>query len=83
MFDALKDYSPKVCGEVLEVLEHIPKQYYDKLPREVIDYFNQNAEDLDKRNFVYNIALPIERQGISSECMEIIRFLAKVFWLNE
>ena len=76
------DYSAEVCNEIAEILDHIPKTLYDKLPDEIINYFYQNADNREK-SFEYNVALPILEQPISPETKSVILFLSRIFWKEE
>jgi hypothetical protein len=77
------DYSAEVCDEVVEILDHIPKSDYDKLPREIINYFYRNCNSTDEKSFKYNMALPISKQNIHQETKDILTFLILVFWQQE
>lgn len=75
----MKDnYSTNVCNEVVEILEHIPKNLYDKIPKDTVNYFYQNADG--NKTFRYNVSLPILEQNFSQQTKEIILSLADVFW---
>ena len=76
------DYSITTCNEIAEILDHIPKNLYDKLPREIINYFYQNSDE-NLQKFKYNVALPILNQNISQESKEIVLFLFRIFWQDE
>ena len=74
-----KDYSTDTCNEVVEILSHIPKGLYDKLPKDIINYFYQNSDE-SIRHFKYNVASPISSQNINQETRGIIKFFFAVFW---
>ena len=42
--------------EVLEILKYIPKEEYDKIPKELIEFFEKNKEK--SYQYIYNPALP-------------------------
>ena len=48
-------YSTDTCSEIIEILDHIPRVLYDKLPSSIINYFYQNA-DVRNKQFEYNVA---------------------------
>ena len=73
------DYSEKVCDEVIEFLEHIPKPDYDKLPRQIINYFYQHCNPTSEKSFTYNIALPVSQQNLHQETKDVLTFLIRVF----
>ncbi len=77
------DYSAKVCDEVVEFLEHIPKPDYDKLPRQIINYFYQHCSPTSEKSFTYNLALPVSQQSFHQETKDILTFLIRVFWEYE
>lgn len=75
------DYSIETCNEMSEILDHIPRELFDKLPKEIVNYFYQNASN--DNGFKYNVALPILEQGVSDDTRNIIVFLSRVFWKEE
>lgn len=75
----MNNYSAKACTEIAEILDHIPKKLYERLPKEIINYFYQNRADKCEI-FEYNVALPIWEQNISEETREILKFIEIIFW---
>lgn len=71
-------YSPETCDQLIEVLKYIPKDEYEKIPREVISdlYSNCNSES----TFVYNQALSLEEQGLSDETLAALREFSEKYW---
>ena len=42
--------------EVLEILKHIPKEEYDKIPKELIEFFEKNKDK--SYQYIYNPVSP-------------------------
>ena len=42
--------------EVLEILKHIPKEEHDKIPKELIEFFEKNKDK--SYQYTYNLASP-------------------------
>jgi hypothetical protein len=73
------EYSERVCDEVVGFLEQIPRSEYDKLPRQIINYFYQNCSPTSENGFVYNTALPVSKQNLHQETKDVLTFLIRVF----
>lgn len=60
----------KAYVEVLDLLQHLPKDEYQKIPQEEIDFFENNKD----ANYVCKIDYdkPLEEQDISQEANSII-----------
>ena len=71
-------WSAEVCDELLEVLKYIPKQDYEKIPRETLSYLYANCNT--KSSFIYNQALSFSEQEISEEAKGILRKFKKEYW---
>ena len=68
-------------SEVLEVLKYLPKEDYDKIPSKTIDLLEANCDE--NSDFVYNIALPFDKQNISKEAKSILALLYRTSWITE
>lgn len=68
-------------NEVLEVLRYIPKEDYNKVPKKLIDLLEQNRNE--KNDFVYNIALPFDKQDISKDAKVILAIIFRNCWATE
>lgn len=56
--------------EVLEILSHLPKKQYDKIPKEKIDFYKNNRD----KDYIYHLNSQIElsKQTISKEANAIL-----------
>lgn len=75
-----EDYN-KAYSEVLEVLRYIPLSYYKKIPKHYIDFMEENCDETS--SFVYNIALPFEKQSISDTAKNILGMIFRLFILTQ
>lgn len=64
-------------AEVLEVLNYIPMEEYKKIPKSFITFMEENCNE--KNEFVYNIALPFEKQNLSENAMDILAMIYRLF----
>lgn len=72
----------KACTEILEILKYLPKHEYEKIPKEEIEFFEQNKDK--SYVFEFNEELSFEEQSILPETQTIIVKLYKdYFWLND
>lgn len=63
--------------EVLEILKHIPKTEYEKIPKEQIDFFNNNCDK------TYNFVYDENNLNLSRKTYAIIVNLYKNYIANE
>lgn len=76
----MKDYS-KAFVEVIEILKHIPKDEYEKIPKEKIEFFISN---MDKEyEFNINPEIELSQQNISREANAIIVTIFRDYFLTE
>ena len=68
-------------GEVLEILNFIPKSEYDKIPKTKIKMFIKNAGDI--KGFKYNPNITLQEQNISEVGRTIIAILFRDYWATE
>lgn len=67
--------------EVLEILRHFPKEEYDKIPLEKIQFYIDN---MDKNyNFTINPEIDLAEQNISEEANAIIITLFRDYYATE
>ena len=60
----------KAYTEVIEIIKYFPKEEYDKIPLEKINYYKEN---MDKNyNFQINPNVELEKQNISKEANAIL-----------
>lgn len=70
------------CTEILEILKYLPEEDYKKIPKDEIDFFNQNNDK--NYNFKFNEALTFEEQSILPETQSIIvKLYRDYFCTNE
>ena len=67
------NYSPDVCDQLIEILKYVPKKDYEKIPRAVKEYLYSNCNQ--ERSFIYNQALPLNKQHLSEETRLALREL--------
>lgn len=67
--------------EVLEILKYIPKEDYNKIPKNKIElyetYSNKNY------NFIYNPDKTLDEQNVSKIAKGVIAILYRDYWANE
>jgi len=64
-------------AEVIEVLNYIPSADYKKIPKHYITFMEENCDE--NCSFVYNIALPFEKQNISDTAKDILGMIFRLF----
>lgn len=67
--------------EVLEILKFIPKEDYEKIPKEKIKLFETNSNK--NYNFKYNPILTLDEQETSKLAKTIIAILFRDYWATE
>lgn len=65
-------------SEVLEILQHISQEDYDKIPKEKITLFEANANK--DYNFTYDIDKTLDEQSVSNKAKTIIAILFRDYW---
>lgn len=65
-------------SEVLEILQHISKEDYNKIPNEKIKLFKENANK--NYSFKYNSNLTLAEQNVSKRARAIIAILFRDYW---
>ena len=71
----------KAYAEVIEVLNYIPLEDYKKIPKTYIKYMEENSDE--NSSFVYNIALPFEKQNISDAAKNILGMIFRLFIISQ
>lgn len=71
----------KAYTEVLEILSHLPKDEYCKIPKEKIEFYKENMD----KDYSYNInpMLELSKQYISEEANAILISLFRDYFANE
>ena len=67
--------------EVLEILTYISKEDYEKIPINLIELFEENANL--EHNFKYNSQITLSEQGCSDITKAIIALLYRDYWASE
>lgn len=67
----------KAYSEVLEILKYIPLNDYNKIPQKYIKHLEENCDE--NSEFVYNVALPFDKQEISENAKDILGMILKLF----
>lgn len=68
-------------AEVIEVLNYIPLEDYKKIPKKYITFMEENCDE--NSSFVYNIALPFEKQNISDDAKNILGMIFRLFIIEQ
>ena len=68
-------------AEMLEILKHVSKEDYDKIPKRRIQLFETNANKEYK--FTYNPNLTLNEQNVSKRAKAIIAILFRDYWATE
>lgn len=67
----------KAYAEVLEILNHLPKAQYDKIPKEKIEFYKNNCD------ISYDFKLQKDLKNISTKANAIIISLYKNYFTSE
>ena len=75
------DKYKKAYTEVLEILSHLPKEEYRKIPKEKIDFYKSNLD----RNYYYTIDpnIDLSKQYISKEANSVLISLFRDYIATE
>ena len=68
-------------NEVVEILNHIPKADYNKVPQNIIDMFKSNMET--NYFFEYDTKKTLNEQNVSKDAKTIIAILYRDYWATE
>ena len=68
-------------SEVLEILKHISKEEYNKIPKEMIQMFKTNATN--ESHFAYNSNKTLQEQNVSETARTIIAILFRDYCATE
>ena len=68
-------------SEVLEILKHISKEDYNKIPKQRIELFETNANK--DYTFEYNADKTLDEQNVSKIAKTIIAILFRDYWATE
>lgn len=67
--------------EVLEILKYLPKNEYEKIPKEKIEFFERNKDK--SYNFFIKPQIELEKQNISIEANSIIITIFRDYFASE
>lgn len=65
-------------SEVLEVLNHMSKEDYNKIPKDMLEMFQTNCNN--EYQFRYDLNKKFEEQGISKRAKLILAILFRDYW---
>jgi len=68
----------KEYNEVVEILNHIPKEDFKKIPEDLVNMFKFNMDS--DYNFKYDTKKTLNEQNVSKEAKTIIAILFKNYW---
>ena len=68
-------------SEVLEILKHISKEDYNKIPKQRIKLFETSANK--NYEFTYNPDQTLDEQNVSSRAKIIIAILFRDYWATD
>lgn len=68
-------------SEVLEILRCIPKEDYDKIPKEKISLFETNSNK--EYDFTYDMNKTLDEQNVSKKAKTIIAILFRDYWATD
>lgn len=71
----------KAYTEVLEILKHLPKEEYEKIPKTEIQFYESNCDRNYK--YLYDESLKVEQQKISREANTVIISIYMNYFANE
>ena len=72
--------SNKSLTEVYEVLKHLSKDSYNKIPKEVIEIIENNKDD--DYNWKYDVSRKLEEQDLSREAISILSYINLEYLLS-
>ena len=68
-------------SEVLEILKYIPIKDYNKIPKNIIELFEKNANN--EHRFIYNPNKTLDEQNVTKRAKAIIAILFRDYWANK
>ena len=72
---------PKAYKEVLEIIKYLPKEEYERIPKEKIEFFEKNCDK--EYNFIFNISKTLEEQEFLRETNAIIVTLFRDYFATD
>jgi len=68
-------------SEVLEILKYVPKEEYEKIDKEKLDFYEKNKKS--DYNFNYDINKTLDEQGVSKIAKVIISIIYRDYWASD
>lgn len=68
----------KSCTEVLEILKHISKADYNKIPSEIVEALEEDKDS--QYNFSYDVNKTLDEQNVSKQTKTIIGIFFRDYW---
>lgn len=65
-------------SQILEILKYIPKEDYNKIPKNMIELFEKNCDK--QSNFKYDPNKTLQQQNVNSTTKSIIAMLFRDYW---
>ena len=75
-----KEYA-NAYREIIEILKYIPKEEYDKIPKNKIKLYEENSNK--EYDFKYNPSKTLDEQNVSEITKGIIALLFRDYWATE
>ena len=64
--------------EILEILKYMDEVYVDKIPKKLIEFFEENKEK--NYSFKYNNAVELEKQNLNDNTLALLAMLNLNYW---
>ena len=64
--------------EILEILKYMDEVYVDKIPKKLIEFFEENKEK--NYSFKYNSAVELEKQNLNDNTLALLAMLNLNYW---
>ena len=74
----MTDETKRVYTEVLEVLENVPQEYTDKIPKDILEIFRK--ERVDNYKIGINKECPLKNENLNKRTLAIIAMLNYKYW---
>lgn len=64
--------------EILEILKYMDKIYVDKIPKKLIEFFEENKAN--NYNFKYDSAVELDKQNLNDNTLALLAMLNLNYW---
>ena len=68
-------------SEVLEILKYVPKEEYEKIDKEKLEFYERNKKQ--DYNFNYDVNKTLDEQGVSKIAKVIISIIYRDYWASD